>query len=142
MGVNGWGGSVVWVMNVWWVVQNTSKGCIFIWYNSYVHILIHYEKIDFWKFREFAILSYFHCILKLFSLCKIRLKLRSFMFRLFGWEYWRVKPTLSKCHFGPKWPSGNIGSTPQHSHQNNWKVKDRRFSLILHQENSFKIQWK
>ena len=109
MGINGWGVSVVWVMNGWQVVQNTSKGCNFIWYNSYVHIANHYEKIDFWKFWEFIILSDFYCILKLFSLCKNKLKIWSFIFRFFrlrmlrGWTNVLRRSFWSEKTFGEHW---------------------------------------
>eukprot|EP00493_Phyllostaurus_siculus_P021507 UN21834 len=53
-------------------------------------------------------------------------------------EFWKK----SNFHhfFYPKRLSEKIGLTPQHSQPNNRNMKDRSFSLILHKENSLKIQ--
>ena len=48
---------VVWS---WYGVQNASKGCIFTHYNSHEDIWKIHEKIVFWKFGIFPILTYFY----------------------------------------------------------------------------------
>ena len=56
------GGFAKKVLGRWYGIQNTSRGCTFISFNSYCHISRGCRKIDFWRFWNFIILGYFYCI--------------------------------------------------------------------------------
>ena len=55
-----WGFSTIWVLRVWYLLKNTSKGCNFNQIKPYNHILNIHEKIFFRKFGIFSFFSYFY----------------------------------------------------------------------------------
>ena len=77
------------------MVQSTSKGCLFIWANSYVRISSHYEKLIFQNFEILSFWAGFTAFLSYFFDVKTMIrKFNFFRISIFGLRELRYETNL------------------------------------------------